>query len=198
MEEKDRVFQAVLGDFVKLIAATAESFTVEVMSLSTDKITKRDMTTLQKFHDLYFDQSSSSKEVNHEVDNLLEQAMAAQESGDKIELQVDAAAEEKRLGLSAVQKEIETLISVEDGFREKVAPILASMQFEDAVRQRLEHIQKGWGEIFSKNFVEDQIDIELLKGMLSSVEETEDFYTLVLNEKPPEVEGGMDAGVLLF
>ena len=95
----------------------------------------------------------------------------------------------RRLGLAGVQKAAEGLITLNTGIKDQVLPALTSMQFEDAVSQRIDHLVKGWKII--DHFIQNHEKTEeadsvasKLAEICSSVEETNDFYTIVLKEDP--------------
>lgn len=200
--EKDLVFAQVMQDMLGLIMETASKASQEVLELSSTYLNQKAQTAIVEFYNLYFSKKRSivdSKDaVNKEVDSLFEQAQAALKQGGEINLKTTKEADDIRLGISAIQKELEALIRVEEGMKEKLAPVLACMQFEDALRQRLDHIQEGWQEVFGKHCDEKAIDVELIKSKLTSIAETEIFYRNALKQEPPPTQGERESSVLFF
>lgn len=102
--------------------------------------------------------------------------------------------------MSGVQKQLEGLITLNAGIKEQIIPALSSMQFEDAISQRIDHLLQGWKKIndFLHNMT--MLDAEPLArelaGICSSVEETESFYRLILDEEPP-VGGEAERSIFL-
>ena len=197
-QARDQIFLQIVGEMVDLITETTAKCSQEVLHLSSTFVDERCHKTLENFYSLYFPkkgaQDDSKVVMNKEVDRLFEEAKASLEETGEVTLETTEAEEQRRLGLSAVQKELEALITVEKNVREQLHPVLSSMQFEDAVRQRLEHITFGWDEIIAKRCDEAAIDVDALRDCLSSVEETKLFYEEVLKEPPPEDDGSAGSG----
>ena len=130
--------------------------------------------------------------MNKDVDDIFDrvsEAVAKGENTDQIKNEDSSPIEQKRLQLSAIQKQLEAVITMEAGLREKLVPVLSSMQFEDGLRQRVEHLTNGWTKII-RNILIQQDSIlfnifEEIKDSLSSVEETKSFYHQVLKSEPP-------------
>ena len=88
-----------------------------------------------------------------------------------------------------MQKQLESLITLEAGLREKLVPAMMSMQFEDLVRQRMQRIDTMWRTVFSylanspkgtlSNLKEQGRDI-----FASTFDEKELYLPIVLNQKP--------------
>lgn len=200
-KEMDKALVQIIEGITQLICQTSANCTKEVLKIAESYLEKNTHQTLEDFYALYFSQKTEDdkNQINNEVDDLMNQAQASMAKGETVELQVDPEKEKNRLALSAVQKELEGLITLEKDLRNKLAPVLSSMQFEDALRQRMEHIEFGWKHLSEKNFDESSYDLELLKSQMSSTEETASFYKIALNEEPPpEDEGAQKSSVLLF
>jgi hypothetical protein len=125
------------------------------------------------------------------VSTLQERMAAGEDLNSVAGIDDDEELRRQRLSLSAVQKQLEGLIVLDSGIKEQVLPALSSMQFEDAIRQRLAHVVHAWwkiGDVLHKELTPEQLEevARELAKVLSSVDETKTFYELVLNEKPPE------------
>lgn len=186
-EAIDQKFFSILSKMIDLAVATTGQCTQEVLKVSESYLEEKAHKTLEDFYNLYFaaELQEDKASVNHEVDDIFNQAMAQKDSSEEIKIEVAETAETKRLGLSTVQKQLEGVISLNQGMKQELTPVLSSMQFEDATRQRLEHIEAGWKQIIAVNCCEDKVDFEAIKTSLSSVEETAIFYKIVLKEEPP-------------
>lgn len=194
-----------LGLFEKLCGqavARASECTDKVFSLTQEYLSKDVSEVLKKFYDLYFGRELDEKkeEMNREVDDLFDQIQSNLAEGrDPGQLSSSTQGEEERLGLSGLQKKIEGLIQLDDGIRSRVIPALSSMQFEDAVRQRLENICHVWKKLLSAPIEPQSLAqfAEELADSFTSMGETEDYYRLVLGLEPPEK--GADSGqTILF
>ena len=85
--------------------------------------------------------------------------------------------EKECLYISQAQKQIESFIAIQDAIKSKVAPVIASMQFEDLMQQRIEHLEAGYQKVIeldgncSEEVVSEVIDF--LESLLcASKEET--------------------------
>lgn len=197
-EELDVIFLRIFESLSQSALAGAAACTGAIFELSANYMEKPAFDSLRKFYDLYFSTSDIDKkkdEVNANVDDIVSTLQARLAAGEAIDESVDIDDDEElrrqRLSLSAVQKQLEGLIVLDSGIKEQVLPALASMQFEDAIRQRLAHVVLAWwkvGDVLHKDLTPEQLEevARELAKVLSSVDETKTFYELVLNEKPPE------------
>lgn len=174
--------------------------TDKVFELSSTFMNKDTTQVLRKFQELYFGNKkveARKEKINQEVDDLIDQIQDQMDQGGEVKVVAeDEAARTERLGLAGLQKKLEGLITLDEGIREKIVPAVSSMQFEDAVRQRLDHINQMWGRLAGELLGESTPDLrqlgEQLAAMCSSVEETADFYKIILKEDPPA--GGVEQG----
>jgi hypothetical protein len=197
-EELDVIFLRIFESLSLSALAGAAACTGAIFELSANYMDKPAFDSLRKFYDLYFSSADIDKrkdEVNANVDDIVTTLQARVAAGENIDTATDVDDNEElrrqRLSLSAVQKQLEGLIVLDSGIKEQVLPALASMQFEDAIRQRLSHVVHAWwkvGDVLHKDLDSNQLEdvARDLATVLSSVEETKTFYELVLNEKPPE------------
>lgn len=197
-EELDVIFLRIFETLGQSALAGAAACTGAIFELSSNYMDKPAFESLRKFYDLYFgsgDIDRKKDEINADVDLIvmkLQQRLEAGESlDDAPDLEENEEVKKQRLSLSAIQKQLEGLIVLDAGIKDQVLPALASMQFEDAIRQRLVHVINAWwkvGDILHKGLKPNEIEevARDLSKMLSSVEETRSFYELVLNEKAPE------------
>ncbi len=80
------------------------------------------------------------------------------------------------------------MISLNADFRERLVPVLSSMQFEDALNQRLSHIELAWTTTIEALAGEDRPIEDVARQIASSLSsdaERQIFYSVVLKEEPP-------------
>lgn len=208
LKQLDQLFLQILGALIDDVVKTSSASAGKVLNLSGDFLSEKAQRAVTQFRDLYFGSAAveqSKNDMNADVDRLFEQIQGEIAKGSDDTTLSNAVVEkadlkETRLRLSGVQKELETLIRLDQGIREKLVPVLTCMQFEDMMRQRLEHVMIAWKAIVEGLGPDQIIDVELsaleIEANLTSVDERAHFYRLVLKKEPPE--GGMDAGILLF
>lgn len=204
----DDLFLQILGSMIQDVVATSAASAEQVIKLSSGFLSEKAQKAVTQFHTLYFSSAAVEKskaDVNTDVDRLFDeiQGELAKGSGDEAiasAVSENAELKEARLRLSGVQKELETLIRLDSGIQEKLVPVLTCMQFEDLMRQRLDHVMIAWQAIVEGMGPDEIVDVELLtievEANLSSVEERAQFYRIVLKKEPPE--GGMESGSILF
>lgn len=195
-----KIFESMATE-VKTVSGTAAA---QVLSLSSGFLSEKAQKAVSQFHTLYFgsaDVEKSKQEVNVDVDRLFDAIQAEVVSGSDdatIAKNVveNQAVKAQRLSMSGIQKELETLIRLDQGVRDRLMPVLTCMQFEDMVRQRLEHIQRAWEAIAGGFDDEGILDVEMLAMevdvSLSSNAERKLFYEVVLKKNPPDED--LDSG----
>jgi ATP-dependent 26S proteasome regulatory subunit len=170
----------------------------EILNVSANYMSEANHEKLKVFHDLYFAEKqeleTQKSVINAQVVDIFDQATAML-SSNKSEAEIvksiktNDAADQERLQLSGLQKKLEALISFEDGLRDSLAPVMSSMQFEDATRQRIEHIVAMFSMIVENNLVRNPENassiVDSLAAQISIQHERESFYRLVLHEQAP-------------
>ncbi|NRA45032.1 MAG: hypothetical protein HRU09_08780 [Oligoflexales bacterium] len=202
LEDWDQIFLGITQDFYVEVSNCARENVLQVLELSKNFLAKDTHKSLKEFHDLYFgskNQAQKTESYNNDVSDFVEHLQKKMEAGEDIShesvedgsSQVHAlkVSEKDRLNLSQIQKQMESLITLDKSLKEKLSPILASMQFEDMMRQRLEHLERGY-ELICKLEAEPseaQINaiISELDELCSSQSETTEFYEEVKKEEPP-------------
>ena len=208
IESMDQVVVAILGELGTAATGRAAACTESIFKLSTNYVTKPAFDALSGFYELYFSKSDSldsqKVDVNAEVDALFEAAVLAMAQGDTSVVREDEVRRQERLALAALQKRLEGLIVLDQGIKEEILPALSSMQFEDAVRQRLEHLSKMWNKVFAQvvttpgDVAAQEIALEMA-ALTSSVDESRAFYRTVLGQEPPaEIDQGNEQGLALL
>lgn len=179
----DETFLGLYEDLVKSAIDVAAQATQEVFQLSNGYLSQSANDMLKQFYALYFgdgEVAARKEKINQEVDDLFDQIQAQVNAGAEITLAENDEAKKERLGLSGLQKQMEGLITLDKGIREKILPAMTSMQFEDAVRQRLDHLVGMWR---ARPKAEDA---ETLATFCTSHAETIAYYKHVLHKPAPQ------------
>lgn len=195
-ESLDDPFMAIMSDFIDIIIGDAGQAASRILELSSQFLSSSAKVALQNFHDLYFggEKMNLNKEaVNREVDDIFDQVLTQVAAGHEvascdITVHEDASTKQSRLMLSGLQKQLETIISLDSGIREKLVPVLTTMQFEDMIKQRLTHIRNGWQAVHKATVegVKEFDDMaQELGTSLSSNLERKLYYSVVLGTEPP-------------
>lgn len=195
--ELDDVFFSIYKEMCQNICRSSAESAKTVLEHSSHYLSSQANKALNDFYNLYFsnndDLSNSKDEIKDDVDSIFEEAMALIESGGDISemsLQEDESdIAERRNALSGIQRELEAIIRTEEGIREKVLPVLTSMQFEDAMRQRVEHLEEMWLLLSAEFKKPEGVNIEeylnFVSDLPSSTLETQQFYEIVRKQEAP-------------
>lgn len=193
----DDVFFQIYKEMCQNICKSSADSAKTILEHSSQYLSSQANKALNDFYNLYFSQNdaldANKNEIKDDVDSIFEEAMALIESGGDISsmsLEEDGSdIAERRNALSGIQRELEAIIRTEEGIREKVLPVLTSMQFEDAMRQRVEHLQEMWllmsAEFKKPNGVDIEEYLNFVSSLPSSTLETEQFYRIVRKEEVP-------------
>ncbi len=192
--ELDQTFLAILTAQCQRATEEAGHCTGSIFNLTSKYLNQPEFEVLQQFYDLYFvasgEMESKKQAINDDVDDLVSMLQEQLARGEELSApEENEARKQERLSLSAIQKKLEGLITLDSGIRDQVLPALASMQFEDAVRQRIDHLVFGWDLVVHMLTAQGQVDWQDIAREIgkktSSVEEANDFYRDVLNEEAP-------------
>ncbi|MGE0173473.1 MAG: hypothetical protein AB7T49_11820 [Oligoflexales bacterium] len=190
----DDAFLAIFTDLCEQSVANVADCTRQVFELSASFVSKDASKVLKQFYELYFATGkvqAQKEKVNKDVDDLIDQIQAKMAAGQEITSEnvvEDEAKKTERLGLSGLQKQLEGLITLDEGIKERIMPALSSMQFEDAARQRIEHLTYMWDlAVNASNAIDTEILKETIAEILSSAAETKIYYEIVLKREPPKV-----------
>ena len=200
----DQTFLAIFKGQCLSASEEARNCTGSIFTLTSKYLNQSEFEVLQQFYDLYFVPSEEVEKkkdaINQEVDDLFSMLQGQMSRGEELSVpDEDEAKKQARLSLSAIQKKLESLITLDGGIRDQVLPALSSMQCEDAVKQRVDHLVFGWSAIITAGNTQITTDWEAIAREIakktSSVEESEDYYKTVLGEKAPE--GSADRSVFI-
>ena len=190
---------SIVNDLQAAAASNAEQKVAQILEVSTNYLSESNLEKLKLFQELYFAKNTASTQrkenVNSGVDDIFSQAKELIDSGksdDEVlsSIQENEKSEKDRLQLAGLQKKLESLIALEDGLKDQLAPVINSMQFEDAARQRVEHIAAMFTTIVERSVANNpsimQETAEELEKHLAIREERESYYKHVLHEESPE------------
>lgn len=202
----DASLKVIDGIFESIIKTTQDAVE-QIMDASKGFLSNDVGTAIRDFHLLYSDETSAqTTDINKEVDDLIasiEQEMASGAGSDAAISNVteDADKRDARLSLAAVQKKLETIIQFDSKARERLVPVIMSMQFEDEIRQVLHRLITVWS--LSLQTVNQGGSVEKLKEKLSNMSSTtfekELLYRIVLKKEPPKsiVDEDSEMGMFL-
>ncbi len=192
----DDAFLKIINEWTAMVAEGAASAVKLIMNSSGDYLTVEQQKAVTDFHNLYFGTegvSESKEAVNREVDDLMDAIQAKMAGGVPAEdfgsIKEDESAKQARLSLSGVQKQLETIIQLETGLKDKLVPVLSSMQFADSLKQRLARMINCWEmSLEAMPATEEQVSTvaEKIGKSLSSSVEREAFYPVVLKREAPK------------
>jgi hypothetical protein len=204
----DQTLVAILEELGIAAVNRAAHSTAAIFKVSSNYVSKPAFDALSSFYELYFSKhdplDQQKVNVNAEVDALFEAAVHAMNQGNIDAVTEDESKRQERLALAALQKRLEGLIVLDQGIKQEILPAITSMQFEDAVRQRLSHMTTMWSKAFAQLATTpgDVSATELAEEMgqlTSSVAESRTFYRLVLGrEAPDHIDQGLDQGLSIL
>lgn len=190
-ESIDQIFLKIFRDLKNETMVNAEKSLENILKISSEFVSGSIHDDLMEFYKLYFHGSAEmeqkTEEINKNVDSIFEQAQKLAKKGmDNQQIHNEVIDNEdqskERVSLSYLQKKIESLISLEEGVRAQLAPVLSSMKGEDITRKRLETINFGLDSIvhsLGPHFQErsEQI-VNNIANIIGSSEEKKSFQKL--------------------
>ena len=195
----DKAFLEIMQGMTNLVQTQARQSAEYILEISKTFLDEKAKNSLLEFKSMYFGNGGQvhnlSDATNKEVDQLFDSLQASVASGAKdIDVHETDTQKQQRLTLSGLQKRLEMIISLDDGIKEKLLPVLSSMQFEDMIQQRLSHIHKLWQVLLEDN----PMAVEMLSDLPTSIKEREQFYRLVLGTEVPEEKKQDSRNILDF
>lgn len=189
-EAFEQIFMGILDE----VNSTLENAVSQVVKSSAGYLSQTAHEAVASFQKLYFagdEMESHKRDINLEVDDIFESVQKQLESGGEVDIKIEEDDEKKkaRLALAASQKQLETLISVDSGVREKLVPVLESMGLAEGTTLRLENLSHLWGLLFS--YLDPASEHLFLKmdgqcrAVLRSAAEQHLYYTIVRHEIAP-------------
>lgn len=195
VRELDDVFLQVLAAMKAEVTTVAGQASQMILQRASTYVASSARQALVNFHQLYTtgaEAQAGTLSVNRNVDDIFDQVAAQVEDGveeSNIVIMEEEAAARARLSFSGVQKELEAIIRMDAGIREKLVPILSNMQFEDSLRQRLDHIEQAWSLTIDQLQNPEAMDLEVMTleiaQMTTSVAERASAYRILMRSEPP-------------
>lgn len=190
----DQAYLQIASGLIEYVVSCAETAALTIIETSGTYLSKSAQQALQNFHTLYSEQSGITETMenyNRDVDNLFDDIQKQLQEGKDIESHdIHAEHEVERVTISGLQKQLETLIRIEAGIKDKLLPVLSSMQFEDMIKSRLGNLKTFWQTVLEQPVnTKDQTWNKLLEDLGSqtkSTSEREQFFQLVLHTSVPE------------
>ncbi|MDD9952518.1 MAG: hypothetical protein OXT67_13230 [Zetaproteobacteria bacterium] len=202
LQEFDRLMADVFQSQLEGVCKLAGDTTGNILQLSNGFMDEKAKNAIMDFHQLYMKGTSeaqvTAEGVNRHVDVIFTKINEKIKHQSPAELSVEDLEEGDdetmaRLSVSGIQRRLEMIISLEEGIKEKLIPILHSMQFEDVLNQRVQHLSEMWATVFSGGYLPTEASMAALQETYqelakkcSSLEETGQFYRTVLHQEPPE------------
>ncbi len=192
--ELDRLFLGIVSDLVNLVQSTMTHEVQQIIAISSGFLSENAHAAMKDFYNLYFAKGSleaDKEKMNREVDDIFDQVQASLTSGgDGAGVKDLESSRNLRVTLAGVQKNLETIISLDKGIKERLLPVVTSMQFEDMITQRLNHIRDVWAKAIEVPNGGQPETYKLvarhIARILTSQKERELYFPLLLNEPSPE------------
>lgn len=196
VEALDTTFQAIVRDYCDVIIGNASSSVGKILDLSSQFVDKSASKALKDFRDLYFFNDKIGNEaaaINASVDDIFDDLQEKIAAGEEVDYDesADRRAEvmsQNRMALSGLQKQLEQIITLDKNIKQRLLPVLASMQFEDMIRQRIEHVRDGWQLVIAsldESPAHMKEKLEEISLSLTSGSEKSEYYPRVLDREPP-------------
>ncbi len=203
LSEYDRLFLEIFGRIAHRVIQITEGAVGEVMDTAHGFLDSSGKAALAGFYELYFSGREAEQgklAVTSEIDDMVDSIRAQLESGvDPAALQLQSfehsEAAGTRLTLAALQKRLETILTLETGIRDRIVPAMVSIQFEDFIKQMLTRLIRIWELVFSAlhggSMSEDQLKEKILTSIRTPAER-DHFYGIVLKTSPPAAPENRD------
>ncbi len=162
----DDLFIKIFGDLSADLLKSVQSATQQILDISSGFLNDDISNALNDFHNLYFNNAeldthkeSIDKNVddiiefiqnNHEVHNDEAQKVLSQIDNDQLVA--------SRLSLSNLQKDMESLVVLDEDIKGHVIPILHSLQFEDQLSSNLTTVTTAWQYFIEEIYAKDGYD----------------------------------------
>lgn len=202
LKQMDDAFMAIVKDLSVKTVKNAGSAVENILEISAKFIDKKAKNAIDDFRSIYFENDevrAETTKINDDVSDMVEELQRRAEMGE--DLSAISTAEDvnndsdamNRMAISALQKKLEQIISFDEAIKNHLLPVLSSMQFEDIIRQRLEHIATMWIlaiSVMDDKAMNDFSDVaEQMGACLTSFDERRVFYPAMLDREPPAEMG---------
>ena len=199
MAEMDDALLGIVSEVCNGAVECAGKAVESILDVSSKFIDGHAQRALKDFRSIYFENSEirlETEKINSGVDSMIDDLQEKLEAGhdlSELSLAEDIENDElarNRMALSALQKRLEQIISLDDAIKQKLLPVLSSMQFEDMIRQRLNHVVAMWGiailAVQHSESTEFTATAEEMAQCLTSKGERDLYYRRMLGIDPPE------------
>ena len=192
LQQYDATFLNIYNDLTDYLLNSVQTSVQQVLSLSESFLDKDTSQALNDFHTLYEADSlldshknTIDKNVDEIIDYIKNSTITDKSKEKKILEKLDSyPVSAERLSFSALQKDIEALVTLEDDVKKKVAPILHGLQFEDQLSQSISSIKNTLAVIINlahqdKSF-NPQAAAKLMYSLLACEKDRTLFYKHIL------------------
>lgn len=199
MNEMDDALLGIVSEVCNSAVENAGKAVESILEVASKFIEGHAKQALKDFRNIYFENAEIRREterINASVDSMvddLQLKLAAGEDLSQVSIAEDSENDElarNRMALSALQKRLEQIISLDEAIKVKLLPVLSSMQFEDMIRQRLDHIVTMWGFAIQAMHIANTTDFrpvaEEMANYLTSKGEREIYYRRMLGREAPD------------
>jgi hypothetical protein len=191
----DELFLQLISDLCKTINQTAGAAALQIIDLSSNFLSGQTHHLLLEFHKLYADNNelASYKDlINQDVDQIIQTAVNPSGRNNQMAAppvsnnDPDTPLCNTRIGLAAMQRDLEKQIIRDETVRRHVLPVLESMQFEETLARSLAQTIMMW-EMVIRHLEQNprgdtySLNDEIL-ATLKSKDERALFYKIVLNK----------------
>lgn len=158
----DDLFIKIFGDLSADLLNSVQSATQQILDISSGFLNDDVSNALNDFHNLYFNNAeldTHKESIDKNVDEIIEFIQNNKEvhhdEVQKVLSHIDTdQLVASRMSLSNLQKDMESLVVLDEDLKGHVVPILHSLQFEDQLSANLTTVTTAWqyfiGKIYSK------------------------------------------------
>lgn len=193
----DEAFSAIVAKLCDNVISNASHSVGSILELSTQFVDKKAQKALKDFRDMYFFNEKIAAEtaaINDDVDGIIDDLRGKMERGEEVDFDESMTSKhgemaQNRMAISGLQKQLEQIITLDENIKKRLLPVLSSMQFEDMIRQRIEHVRDGWVKIIKNLGSEEEVmkaKLEEIGASLSSGSERDIYFPRILGRPAPE------------
>lgn len=188
----DDLFINIFSDLSADLLNSVQSATQQILDISSNFLNDDISNALNDFHNLYFNNAeldTHKESIEKNVDEIIDFIQNSQEADhdemNRILSHIDNdQLVASRLSLSNLQKDMESLVVLDESLKEQVVPILHSLQFEDQLSANLTTVTGAWQyfieHIYDKKGYDSATLVTAIYNKLSSVKLRELYRQQVL------------------
>ncbi len=148
-KEKQReyviMYAALASDLLSISLASLQEATETILEKGIGFINEEECEELRSFYNMYKEKSEEliekSEKVNKDVDNIVDDLLEKADAGEEIDYEESEEQKDDRLGLSGMQKQLESVARLNKGLKEKTYPLILELQCEDILTQKVSHLK---------------------------------------------------------